>query len=224
MAKYFELTDETKVNEFGVTLHRIRCTRDMAWANAGDLGGWVEYESNLCDDAWVGDEAQVFGNASVCGSAIVYGSAWVYGVAFVDGLASVYGSARVYENACVYGCSKVFGRACVHGQAQVFGSALVFDDSLVCGVVSLRGYDMLGSSAVVSNNDQHCGFDYFGSENRHTHAYLTKSGGVDVICGCFRGSLDEFAQQVHERHAGTVYERQYLAMIDMIKLKFGLRS
>ena len=29
MGKCFELTDETRVNEFGVTLYRIRRTRDM---------------------------------------------------------------------------------------------------------------------------------------------------------------------------------------------------
>lgn len=63
MAKYFELTSETKVNDFGATLHRIRCTRDTRFAKAGDLGGWVESESNLHDEAWVDDEAQVFGDA-----------------------------------------------------------------------------------------------------------------------------------------------------------------
>ena len=69
---------------------------------------------------------------------------------------------------------------------------------------------MLGSSAAVVNNDQHCGFDYFGSENRHTHAYLTESGDVEVTCGCFRGSLEDFAQQVRKTHGGTIYERQYI--------------
>ena len=38
MAKYFELTSETKVNDFGVTLHRIQCTQDTRFAKAGDLG------------------------------------------------------------------------------------------------------------------------------------------------------------------------------------------
>jgi hypothetical protein len=81
---------------------------------------------------------------------------------------------------------------------------------------------VLGGHAAVENDAQHCGFDCFGSVNRHTHAYLTESGDVEVTCGCFSGSLDEFAQQVHKTHAGTVYERQYLAIVEVIKIKFGL--
>ena len=98
MAKYFELTSETKVNDLGVTLHRIRCMRDMPFAKAGDLGGWVESEANLGDEAWVGDEAQVFGGAQVTGSAEVRGTAMVYGNATVSGTATVSDHAKVYED------------------------------------------------------------------------------------------------------------------------------
>lgn len=43
----------------------------------GDLGGFVEKESNLSHDgkAWVCGDAKVWGNAEVCGDAEVWGNA-----------------------------------------------------------------------------------------------------------------------------------------------------
>ena len=88
-AKHFELTDETKVNHYGITLHRIRLTSDCQWGKKGTLGGWVEKETNIRGNAWISGNSQVFGNAWVSGNAQVYGDAWVYGNAKVSGNAWV---------------------------------------------------------------------------------------------------------------------------------------
>lgn len=66
--------DETK-NFCGITLHRIRALRDIpsVKVKSGDLGGWIEKESNLTQfgDAWVADNAIVYGDAMVGGNAEV---------------------------------------------------------------------------------------------------------------------------------------------------------
>ena len=61
MNKRFRLTDET-IRCYGCTLHRIEALVDMPKhkVKAGDLGGYVEKEENLKDDAWVFGEAKVF--------------------------------------------------------------------------------------------------------------------------------------------------------------------
>ena len=69
MARHFKLTNETKVNIFGVKLFRIECTVDCKWAKVGDKGGWVEKEDNIQGSAWVGGEAEVYGSAEVGGEA-----------------------------------------------------------------------------------------------------------------------------------------------------------
>ena len=97
-----------------------------------------------------------------------------------------------------------YGDAWVSGDAQVYGNARVYGD------------------ARVENNHMHCGFDCFGSCNRHTHAYKTKGNKVEITCGCFRGSLEEFEKKVEETHKGTIYEKQYKAIINLIKIKFGI--
>ena len=88
--------------------------------------------------------------------------------------------------------------------AWVYGNAQVYGD------------------ADIENDNNHCGFDCFGSCNRHTHAYLTKDNKVEITCGCFRGSIEEFEKKVEKTHSGTIYEKQYKAIINVIKIKFGL--
>ena len=96
------------------------------------------------------------------------------------------------------------GNARVSGNAQVYGNARVYGD------------------ACLKSDADHCGFDCFGSSNRHTHDYLTRDNTVEITCGCFRGSIEEFEKKVKNTHAGTVYEKQYNAIINVIKIKFGL--
>ena len=200
MEKKFELTDNFIINAFGVKLFQIKCTKSFKYAKEGDLGGYVEKDENLDQEsnAWVSGNAEVSGNAQVSGDAEV------------SGYARVYGNARVSGNAQVSGDAEVSGYARVSGNARVYGNAWVYGNAQVSG------------NAEIDNNNKHCGFDCFGSANRHTHAYLTKENKVEITCGCFRGSIEEFEKRVEETHSGTIYEKQYKAIINVIKIKFGL--
>ena len=88
--KKYELTTETKVVS-GHTLYRIRALVAFGSVDTGELGGWIEKESNLAQDgnAWVYGSARVYGNARVCGNAEVYGNAEVCGDAKVCGDAAI---------------------------------------------------------------------------------------------------------------------------------------
>lgn len=67
MNNKYELTDETVTAWNGVTLHRIKAKRDFANVTAGDLGGYIERESNLA----------VSGDARVSGDAHGHGSLYI---------------------------------------------------------------------------------------------------------------------------------------------------
>ena len=104
-----------------VTLYQIEALKDFSDIKKGDLGGWIEKESNLsqqgncwvtgcarisgsamvCDNAQVSSYARVFGNAIVSGNVMVYGDVWVYGRARVSGDVWVSGRARVCDNAII---------------------------------------------------------------------------------------------------------------------------
>ena len=106
--------------------------------------------------------------------------------------------------------------------AWVSGDAWVSDNARVSGDAWVSGNARGSGDADIENDNEHCGFDGFGSCNRHTHAYMTKEKKVEIICGCFRGSIEEFEKKVEETHSGTVYEKQYKSIINVIKIKFGL--
>ena len=99
--KKYEFTGETK-QWLGCTLHRIRAVVSFAYVKEGEIGGWIETESNLshCGNAWVCDDARVFGNALVCGDAWVCGNARVCDDALVCDNARVCGNADyiVFKN------------------------------------------------------------------------------------------------------------------------------
>ena len=88
-----------------VTLYQIEALKDFSDIKKGDLGGWIEKESNLSQqgDCWVSCRARVYDNAIVSDNAWVFGNAQVSGCAWVSGNARVFGNARVSGNDWVSG-------------------------------------------------------------------------------------------------------------------------
>jgi hypothetical protein len=168
----------------GRTMHRIRALVAIGLIiSPGDLGGYVENESNLSvyGDAWV------YGDARVSGNARVSGDAWVSGNARVSGNAEVYGDAEVYGNARVYGDARVSGNAWMYGDA--------------C-------YLLIGPAK---------------SSGRFTTAHKDSKIGVRVNCGCFTGTVKEFANAIEKTHANNQSAlEQYRLFCQLIAFNFGV--
>lgn len=60
-----------------------------------------------------------------------------------------------------------------------------------------------------------------GSRNDNTTIFHTDKG-IFVKCGCFKGTLEEFEAKVKETHQGNNHEKDYLALIQFAKIKFGV--
>ena len=202
--KKFELTNEFITNMFGTKLFRIRALVEFGDVEAGELGGYVEKESNLGhdDNAWV------------------YGDALVYGNALVSGDAQVSGDARVYDNAWVYGDAQVSGDALVYGNARVYGNAWVYGNALVCGNAWVYGNARVSGDARVYGDEDYAYAHGFGSVNRTTTFFRLKDGGVGVRCGCFYGTLAQFRDKIRETHGETKKAQEYLMLADLMKLRF----
>ena len=117
-----------------------------------------------------------------------------FGDAWVYGNAKVYGDARVYGNAKVYGDARVSGNARVYGNAEVFNTRHFF----VQGPI--------------------------GSRDGYVTFYRTKDDTVEVRCGCFSGSLQEFVNQVEETHGGSRYEKEYKLAAELAKVCIRLEG
>lgn len=125
--KKYQLTSET-ITVNGRTLHRIQALRDFADVEKGELGGFVENESNLSQEGncWVYDDAKVYDNATVEGDAKVRDNA------IIADEASVYGNAHVYGNAKLVDCSSACDYTAVRDNAIIADNAYVCDEGVVC--------------------------------------------------------------------------------------------
>ena len=102
MEKKYEFAKGGSKKWMDRTLHRIIATEDFDDVKKGDLGGYIENESNLSREGtcWVYDEAIVYGDAKVYDNAKVYDRAIVYNEAKVYGYAEVYGNVYVRGELC----------------------------------------------------------------------------------------------------------------------------
>ena len=89
--------------------------------------------------------------------------------------------------------------------------------------VNLAGANLAGANlagADLDEKDNHIidikQVGNIGSRKGYTVAFrLEKS--IKIKCGCFFGTLDEFASKVEKTHADTNYGREYKAMIEFIQ-------
>ena len=137
--KKFELTPETKV-VWGKTLYRIKALISFGGVEKGDLGGFIEKESNLAQycDAWVSGDAQVHGNAWVYEDARVSGDSSfisIYPIGSENGTLTAYNTknGEIFCNrGCFGGSLKEFKKAVKanhgdneHGQAYILAIKLI---------------------------------------------------------------------------------------------------
>lgn len=155
MNRKYKITEE--IHEVrGHILHRIQAVRDFGDVKAGELGGFVEKESNLSHEgtcwiyrtlssdgkdlsACVFEDAQILQDAEVVGTAQVFGSAKVFGCASVSGK-----GCQVFGNASIFGSAGVGPGCCVKDSARISGAAEIFDlevsgNSCISGRVNLSG-------------------------------------------------------------------------------------
>ena len=141
MEEKYILTNETE-NFNNHILHRIKALKDFGDVKKGDLGGWVENESNLSQegDCWVYDDAAVYSEAKVMGNAKVFDVAEITTYSSVKGDAEVHDRVRVENYSIVQGNAKVFDGAHLSDHSSVMGNAEVRDDVWVDEHSIVRGH------------------------------------------------------------------------------------
>ena len=175
--KKYELTDIYKTAPNGETLYRIRALETFTneatniEIRAGQLGGFVQSESNLSQDGtcWVNTNAQVYGNARInsnafiTGNTQVYGNSCIYGKAFVSGNAKIYddtcidGNCYIRENAVISENAHIGGYASISGNARIYGDANVTGGAIVTGNAHIFGEAYINSSSYISGEAIVCG-------------------------------------------------------------------
>ncbi|MBS6510947.1 MAG: LbetaH domain-containing protein, partial [Clostridiales bacterium] len=150
----------------------------------------------------------------VGGHVQVGGNAWVRGNAWVGGYV------RVGDNAWVGGHVQVGGNAWVRGYAQVEDNAWVGGYAQVEGNARVRDNVRIGGNAWIRSNADYLSIKGIGSSYRNTTAYKTKGGGIEIVCGCFSGTLEEFETRVQLTHGENKFAKEYRLFIEIMKLHF----
>ena len=95
------------------------------------------------------------------------------------------------------------------GDAWVSGKALVYGDAKVC------------READISETRDALTVGPIGSRDDDT-TFFKEKGGVGVSCGCFRGTLEEFAAAVEETHKDSPrHLAEYRAAIALARARWG---
>lgn len=207
-AKRWEFVPNSEIKVDGCILRRIRALVNMPQygVQAGDFGGYVEHEENLPQKshAWIFDYAKVYGKAKVFDYAKVSGRARVFDNAWVSDYAQVCNNARVYDDAWVYNSARIYDNARVYSDARVCNHACVCGDAVICDSAD---WIHVGPST---------------SSRRFTTAHRDAELGVRVNCGCFSGSLAEFAAAIEKTHQNSPQDlARYRAFHRLIMDVFG---
>ena len=87
---------------------------------------------------------------------------------------------------------------------------------------NLRGANLYGADDnVMGKIEDWMSHDNIGSRKSRTLFFKTDKG-IFVQCGCFFGYLEKFVTKVKETHQGNKHERDYLALVEFIKIRFEL--
>ena len=126
-------------------LHRIRALQDIGTqVKAGDLGGFVESESNLSyatnDCAWIFNDAIAAGNSYVDQNSSLSDNVIICNGAYVSHGSSLSGNARAEDNAYLRGAvmtdnARASGFAQVVRTPSMIGGPLLSGDCQVYGIV-----------------------------------------------------------------------------------------
>ena len=102
------------------------------------------------------------------------------------------------------------------GDAWVRGNAWVSGDATVNGNAVVRG------NAWVTNKNDYLNIYPIGSQDDSVTFYRLKDGGLGVSCGCFTGTLNDFIEAVAEEHGDNQHGKEYMAAVELAKVRFGV--
>lgn len=74
------------------------------------------------------------------------------------------------------------------------------------------------SCSYFKNNPQKYTTKRIGSRNSQTNFYWNTKDDIQVVCGCFRGNLEEFEAKVKKTHGENEHAINYLKEIEKVKL------
>ena len=140
-----------------------------------------------------------FGEACRFGKCCSFGAHCSFGAGCGFGAGCRFGVGCSLGEVCHFGAACRFGKCCSFGAACRFGAHCICEFGQFVSMLSAGG---------------------FGSQGRTTYFFLLSDGCICVRCGCFSGTLDEWAAQVKRTHGDGQIAQAYLLLIPAVKAQF----
>lgn len=114
MRKY-EILENDTIEVDGRTLYRIKALKQIGYVKPGQLGGYIEKESNLSHfgESWIHDNAMAYDNARICDNAKLYERA------------KAYDNAKIHDNICVCDNVMVCGDTELRGNGHIYSNMII---------------------------------------------------------------------------------------------------
>ena len=194
----YELTDDY-ITVNGQTLYRIRALKSFCAVTKGDLGGYVNNDSNLSQEGncWIYTNAKALDYSRITDNALLAGNAEAHDFAKIRGNAHLYDNAIISDNALLEGNAYIVERAKVMDCCVIPGETFIRGD-----VVITQDEDYL----ILKNN--------WSSMRYFTYTHPNRMWSV----GCFYGTGDELIAKAYldSKRSGDCYK----ASVEYVKKLF----
>lgn len=156
--KNFILTDETLVITTSTsgdtrTLHRIMAIKSFKDVVSGDTGGWVEFEDNLNDNAWLYDNSKAYGSAIVTDNAELHDNAIIGDDATISDKAKAFNNSKIIGHAKMRGQAEIYDNVIVKSKGKIGGTAKLYQDIVIDEDVMILGGSWSGVTII--NGSKH---------------------------------------------------------------------
>lgn len=117
----YELTKETVEIDGGIKLYRIKALKSFSDVHEGDLGGFVQSESNLSQEGncWLYGDAKAYENAKLLDNAWASYQAEIHENAVLKENVGIMSSVNIAGNSILAGTITILGETDVYGMARL---------------------------------------------------------------------------------------------------------
>lgn len=171
---------------------------------------WIYPDAYACEESSIRGDAKLHARVIASGKCVISGKAILSGTIHVSDCACITGSPRI-ENIYKYSSMIIGGNTSISSDAVLQTSNIkLYRERFKKNAQIFREVDYLCAGPI-------------GSRYDYTTFYRTKNQGIWVCCGCFNGSINEFAKAVRKTHpVGSQFRDEYLNAIRLAKSKLDI--
>lgn len=204
--------DDAVVTDYAVVDKNALLMKDcLAYGTAN-----ISDNSVITDNSIIGEESKVFGNSIIRGDCRIHGNVQIKD-SYLNGSISISDFAEISNSTITDGIIVIENNAniensSIRGLANIGGDAKIYNVNLKSSNINLS------YGANIKSNNDFLVIGPIGSRWDYTTFYITKDNSIWVCCGCFTGSIEDFAMRVQHTHRNNYHAKEYFSAIELAKI------